>query len=419
MGSRNRIKSNDNSKCLPREIIDEILTRVPAESLVRFKIVCKFWKTIISDPKFIKCHLLIWESKPAVLVSEDLTSHRLLLSDIEQRDSTDFPICIPDDYTHIVASTDGLLLFRDYVLPIYKNVGGVLHAQKEQKLCVHNPVTGIQKKLPPNPNLGFDGGIFLIVHDASIQKYKVMVFKDRARLLPNEINLITIDHQSSGWRKLISPSTFCLEGVFKPIAVNGILYWLAYNCDVVPRRLRGMDIAYNIESVYSPRVAFVQSMDIGTEEFGQKICLPCQPKRGSEHQLINCNLLVMKGSIYFSNPATEMELVLWMLEDLGNHIWVKKHKICLLSIVGKPNSLSSFLMDDSFHPIQMVGNQGLMIIRHDWDDGYMGSRFGRSWYLYNLRSQELKAIVGTPIAKSHSVYSGLVITHVKSLVGWN
>ncbi|PON44105.1 F-box domain containing protein [Trema orientale] len=42
---------------LPEEIVMEILLRLPPESLIRFKCVCKSWYTLISDPSFAHKHL--------------------------------------------------------------------------------------------------------------------------------------------------------------------------------------------------------------------------------------------------------------------------------------------------------------------------------------------------------------------------
>lgn len=43
-------------KDLPPHLIHEILLRSPAESLLRFKSVCKDWLSLIRDPKFVKQH---------------------------------------------------------------------------------------------------------------------------------------------------------------------------------------------------------------------------------------------------------------------------------------------------------------------------------------------------------------------------
>lgn len=42
---------------LPDEIVDEILTRLPVKSLLRFKCICKRWLSTISNPSFQKREL--------------------------------------------------------------------------------------------------------------------------------------------------------------------------------------------------------------------------------------------------------------------------------------------------------------------------------------------------------------------------
>ncbi|KAL8552286.1 hypothetical protein ACS0TY_001108 [Phlomoides rotata] len=62
----------DAPTTLPYDIIENILSRLPAKYLLRFKVVCKLWEAMISDPTFAETHfqqynnsssqnLLAWE----------------------------------------------------------------------------------------------------------------------------------------------------------------------------------------------------------------------------------------------------------------------------------------------------------------------------------------------------------------------
>ncbi|MCL7032253.1 hypothetical protein MKW94_000196, partial [Papaver nudicaule] len=45
------------SRYLPEEIIGDILPRLPAKSVLRFRCVCKSWLKLFRNPNFVKHHL--------------------------------------------------------------------------------------------------------------------------------------------------------------------------------------------------------------------------------------------------------------------------------------------------------------------------------------------------------------------------
>ncbi|KAH0675408.1 hypothetical protein KY285_023209 [Solanum tuberosum] len=54
---RTEISSKDSMGCLPEELIEAILVRVPVKYLLQFKCVSKYWLNLISSPEFVKTHL--------------------------------------------------------------------------------------------------------------------------------------------------------------------------------------------------------------------------------------------------------------------------------------------------------------------------------------------------------------------------
>ncbi|XP_057955039.1 F-box protein At5g62510-like [Malania oleifera] len=50
-------RADDSIPYIPEELVEEILSRAPAESLARFMCVCKSWHSLFSDPFFVKKHL--------------------------------------------------------------------------------------------------------------------------------------------------------------------------------------------------------------------------------------------------------------------------------------------------------------------------------------------------------------------------
>lgn len=53
---------------LPDDLILEILSRLPAKSVVRFKCVCKGWLVMISSRRFADVHLEFSKSWPRMLI---------------------------------------------------------------------------------------------------------------------------------------------------------------------------------------------------------------------------------------------------------------------------------------------------------------------------------------------------------------
>ncbi|KAJ4958744.1 hypothetical protein NE237_025855 [Protea cynaroides] len=70
-------------KHLPCEIVSEILSRLPIESIMQFMSVCKSWFSLIEDPSFVKLQLKRAKSRPhrLILWSNQVRKNWLLLLD--------------------------------------------------------------------------------------------------------------------------------------------------------------------------------------------------------------------------------------------------------------------------------------------------------------------------------------------------
>ncbi|KAL8031850.1 hypothetical protein ABFX02_13G055400 [Erythranthe guttata] len=72
----NNDKAEQIQRHLPEDIVTEILSRLPVQSLLRFKSVCKPWRFLISSKHFIKTHLQISDK------NETFTHHRFILTSL-------------------------------------------------------------------------------------------------------------------------------------------------------------------------------------------------------------------------------------------------------------------------------------------------------------------------------------------------
>ncbi|KAF8015779.1 hypothetical protein BT93_H1345 [Corymbia citriodora subsp. variegata] len=105
------------AKNLPKDIIIDILLRLPAKSLVRFKCVCKGWQSLISDQGFAKLHL------QRLNAGDLIPSQRIIIGrperplqtiDYEALDGGEGHTVVPHTHrinpSRVVGSCDGLVL---------------------------------------------------------------------------------------------------------------------------------------------------------------------------------------------------------------------------------------------------------------------------------------------------------------------
>lgn len=170
MGEIRKKRSTTKQLHLPPEIIEDILLRIPAEYLLPLKAVCKQWFHIISSHKFVDTHLAHHGGDfVQILVSKKPGNYRNEYDIIKLRDMRGCRFELHQkqleelisDELDLQYSCNGLLLFRSQNL------------QRKRQLYVCNPATRkcATLSLPKLQNCISD---WVLVHDASFQKYKVV-----------------------------------------------------------------------------------------------------------------------------------------------------------------------------------------------------------------------------------------------------
>ncbi|KAF8781048.1 hypothetical protein HU200_001020 [Digitaria exilis] len=201
--------------CLPEEMLEQILVRLPASTLLRCRRVCKKWNSIIRDPQFIMAHLQQAPRCPLIFFPRESRSKKLYPSEAILFDEDWAPsnwnasVIEPDDL--LSASCNGLVcLYSDKTTIKIANVatGEFLHLAK--------PVT---------------------------KEYKVIRFPCERRSFPvgnvNFIQVYTLGDDK--WRNVRSPKAQILDYEIRPgvINVGGAMYWLvddkesSWGCTVV------------------------------------------------------------------------------------------------------------------------------------------------------------------------------------------
>ncbi|XP_054776358.1 putative F-box protein At5g62660 isoform X2 [Prosopis cineraria] len=288
---------------LPEEIIRNILKRLPAKSLIRFRRVCKQWRNLFKTPSFIEEHLnhTSHQNPSLLLQRNDLW----LLNRDMQLDKVDNATLIDSSNTfRVVGSSNGLLCVW------------VDHYIISPSLLLWNPATREVRQVPPSItgadspfSIGF--GFSPIVND-----YKIVVTYDS--VCPYEVLLVVVYSLSSGsWKEV----EYGIEGVglcSESITVNGAMFWFGFG------RKQDTDTYYEV----------IVSFDIANEVFAL-ISIPAWST-----SISRSGFTVYENKLaVLSFPAiqdSESWIELWVMEDVTGASWSKKYSSCLFPCLARP-----------------------------------------------------------------------------------
>ncbi|XP_071713469.1 F-box/kelch-repeat protein At3g23880-like [Rutidosis leptorrhynchoides] len=257
------------------EIIIEILTRLPVESLLRCKSVCKLWRSLISDHHFIKSHLNLSINR------KNYANHRLIFSTVTRINlkicnlydvlydksvnaiELDYPLKHPRKSVWIVGSCNGLLCI----------------AIEEDTLFIWNPSTRKSNRLPC---CGFKSkpGWYVLYgfgYDALTDDYKVVgiscVFKTGAKY-DTKVKVYSL--KMGNWKKVGDfPHGIPLDDSGK--YSNGALHWAAsrdfgssYSWTIV-----SFDLSKEVYGEIPQPVYDEGDKDLTLGVLGEKLCVLC------------------------------------------------------------------------------------------------------------------------------------------------
>ncbi|XP_065881068.1 uncharacterized protein [Euphorbia lathyris] len=217
---------------LLEEILIEILLRLPVKSLLKFKTVCKSWRSIINSPKFIKQHLnrayaihynqhknFLGLLIPSWDASNPLVLYKEISDGVVHAKQFDFPYQLPaspheEIPVQVCNFCDGLICFNMYGL-------GIL---------LWNPSFPLEYKIIRHSDL--DVGFPLMGYDSSTDDYKIVSIpsyssKDR---FPRRYFFVEVcSLKSSSWRKRKISKNFFTYKIcqLKGIYTRNHLHWIA------------------------------------------------------------------------------------------------------------------------------------------------------------------------------------------------
>ncbi|XP_059629847.1 F-box/kelch-repeat protein At3g06240-like [Cornus florida] len=281
---------------LPRDIQMDILSRLPVESLLRFKCVSKRYRYLISDPYFIKLHLnrsihsknwhklSFYRFGPQSIDYESLFGNNNV-NDVSNAVVKLYPPFLSrscDNLFCVIGSCNGLICYI------------VEHGQ----IILYNPSTRVYKKLPQPPH--WIVGYFGFAYDSSNHDYKVIMAT--CHINDDIFKSCIFSLRDNSWRtmpdvgcnyvdilSLSSVDIFSLSGC----CLNGALHWLL-------------------------KPGVIVCFDLSKEVFSEMSLDGIQG--GQEIDLWFCRLGVLEGCLYavsVSNGVNGRLVEVWLMKEYG------------------------------------------------------------------------------------------------------
>ncbi|CAH8383412.1 unnamed protein product [Eruca vesicaria subsp. sativa] len=203
----------------PSDLTTEILLRLPAKSVGRFRCVSKLWLSISTDQYFIKS---FGATRPSVLLCS-INSHNLFVASTSHQSLIRsysisqpihrYPMKFPGEHCYFfdMDSVHGLICIID---------------AKSKMPLVLNPSMN-QLLLLPKPNMSSRHAHVFLGYDLIEGKHKVMC-------LPNKktcyvCRIFTLGSGQESWRTVRTKLKHSLRGDASGQCINGVIYYLAYN----------------------------------------------------------------------------------------------------------------------------------------------------------------------------------------------
>ncbi|KAF3583833.1 hypothetical protein F2Q69_00025711 [Brassica cretica] len=275
---------------IPLDVTREILLRLPAKSLVRFRCVSKLWSSLTTEPDFIKSFTTFSSSRPRLLLSFGKKPTRLFFSLPQHEIPDDKCLSQNDD-----VSSNYVDLPENYgCTSTFESVHGLISFNEQcNHIVVWNPSIS-QHVTIPKPDDSRHGPRYL-GYDPFGDTYKLLCIPHAAEHRDYGPWVLTLGAEES-WRIIEggTPKHYGLTVSWK--CISGVMYYEAYT-----------DINGYME------IRTIMSFNVRFETF-KPINFPCCADYFGEHYLLSYN-----GRLAL---VCSLDTKLWILEDEKEEKWV-------------------------------------------------------------------------------------------------
>ncbi|KAL1207747.1 F-box protein DOR [Cardamine amara subsp. amara] len=228
-------RSMTNSELIPVDLIIEILSRLPAKSISRFRCVSKEWASILHRQYFTNLFLKMSSSRPRLLFIFRTDDDKLFFLSAHQPlnpDQNSSPLVV--DY-HMSFSTKTCSPF--HMAPVFglvcskpiKVFLGIVY--RNVNTMIYNPSTGQSIPLPRIQSMVNTRTV--LGYDPINKQYKVLCMKDRINPLYT-VQILTLGTGTLSWKTIgCSLLHFPVCGW---ICINGVLYYPGDMGNTFPKR---------------------------------------------------------------------------------------------------------------------------------------------------------------------------------------
>ncbi|KAA8522690.1 hypothetical protein F0562_009148 [Nyssa sinensis] len=346
---------------LPRDLIIDILSRLPVKILCQLKCVSKRWCSLISfDPHFKDLHCIRSKRNPRLLSSR----YDYIFNFTSMKFESNVNFTVIDVFSRSFYNN-----FTEHVpdagcITISCCNLACLIAYKTIHVC--NPSTQEFVKLPDLRGRPFDP-IVGFGYLSSANLYKLALLSIRGYIYDENVDVREIGDDVDYWCQIFTIAEGgpiygswidigdlpCRVEKQNGVSVNGEIYWMSY------------------QRSHAAEGKKIVSLDLSKDQFST-ICFPQGDLDPSSRVM---GLLELKGFLGFANYMSEIStLDIWMLKDGTNHIWVKECSIDLFPV----NAYTEIL---GFIPINDCDGQILI-----WSPGES------LLYYYNIKTENLSAV---------------------------
>ncbi|KAJ0615644.1 putative F-box domain-containing protein [Helianthus annuus] len=318
---------------IPSEIVEDIFSRLPIKSILRFRSLSKPWLLRLSSPSFTKLHSTRPHRTSLFISAHDRSARKkhLLSAPLDGEPVTHLMTLDDVDYYDITEAQhlNGLVCFA---LVKYCSGDDCYYAQ----IFVVNPSTHNIFKLPEQvPDFSNSRGCYLFGFEESKNEHKILIITDIFKSGTLEIMIYSMSDYS--WRKIdVEPPigfhwdslAFKVDGYCISVCVNSVVHLLLLD-------------TYDI-----------LGFDLRTEKFfiinAPQGVIDYEAQSNYYPDLIKINGCI---GVVFHDRDHVLEkngMDIWVLQDYENRVWVREIIIFPESLIklGCPFPIDSVNMDE-------------------------------------------------------------------------